>query len=212
MVEQRLLYHEGEYLDEALLANLDLTIDQTANDLLIVLHPLGSHGPAYHKRYPKSFEQFKPACASNSPQDCSSEEVANSYDNTLLYTDYLIDKTIALLEKRHDLSNAFLLYVSDHGESLGENGVYLHGVPKAIAPESQLKVPMLMWLSDGMQKQNAQQAENLAANVDCGAGISHDNISHTLLSMYSVETSVLAPEMAINPNNCASDARLAKQP
>lgn len=201
-------YHEGEYLDEALLANLDLTIDQTGNDMLIVLHPLGSHGPAYHRRYPESFSKFQPACASNSPQDCSSEEVANSYDNTLLYTDYLVDKTIALLEKRHDLKNTFVLYLSDHGESLGENGVYLHGVPKAIAPDSQLKVPMLMWMSEGMRA----QSEDSVATADCAVSVSHDNVSHTLLSLFSVESAVLDPDLAINPSLCDHNSRLAKQP
>lgn len=144
-------YHQGEYFDEILVEGLTEYIDQQDSDILIVLHTLGSHGPAYYKRYPKSFTHFQPECRTSSPHECSNESLLNSYDNTIVYTDYLLNKVITKLQQHNHQYESFLLYVSDHGESLGENGIYLHGLPYLIAPKSQKHVPMLMWLSKSLK-------------------------------------------------------------
>src|SRR6056300_2028726 len=111
-------------------------------DNIIILHQMGSHGPAYHKRYPEEFEKFIPACNVDDITKCSNEEINNAYDNSILYTDYFLSTLIKELEKFTDTYEVTLLYVSDHGESLGENGIYLHGLPKAIAPKEQTHVPV----------------------------------------------------------------------
>ncbi len=207
--KKSIYYHEGEYLDEVLLSNLNTLIDSTDKDILIVLHQLGSHGPAYHRRYPASFAHFQPSCSSNSPQDCTPEEVNNSYDNTILYTDYVLNKTIELLEAHSDQYQSFMLYASDHGESLGENGVYLHGLPKVIAPEAQTHIPMMVWMSDAFAV-----VEHLAADInsDCtGRSVSHDNIAPTLLSFFSVNTSLKKPEQNIINTSCQRGQVLVKK-
>jgi len=140
-------FHEGAYTDEILLTGLDELIDTGVGDVLIVLHTMGSHGPAYYRRYPERFARFQPACETNSPHECSNEAVRNAYDNTILYTDFILDRTIEFLRARSDRYDTFMLYAADHGESLGEHGVYLHGLPYRLAPEAQKHVPMLAWLS-----------------------------------------------------------------
>src|SRR5690606_28301397 len=103
----------------------------------------------YSERYPPRFEIFKPACHSNELQHCTSEQVVNAYDNTIAYTDYLLSRQIQLLEQFSDRLDGMLIYASDHGESLGEQGLYLHGLPYTFAPEVQKRVPMLLWVSSG---------------------------------------------------------------
>ncbi|BCD96350.1 lipid A ethanolaminephosphotransferase [Marinagarivorans cellulosilyticus] len=211
--KQSLYFHEGAYLDEILLSNLDRVIATTDKDILIVLHQLGSHGPAYHRRYPKSFAKFSPSCASNAPQNCTPTEVSNSYDNTIVYTDYLLEKTITLLEEHSQDYQSFMLYVSDHGESLGENGVYLHGLPKVIAPKSQTHVPLVLWLSDDMYNTfGAPVALEAYANGCVERELSHDHISHTLLAIFNVETSLKKAEKSIINNHCLLSGMLAKEP
>jgi len=151
----------GEMLDEVLLDEFDEELDKAQGDVLVVLHTMGSHGPAYHRRYPPEFEVFKPACRSSAPQDCGDEQIINAYDNTILYTDYIVDELIERLEARDPAEIRFLLYASDHGESLGENGVYLHGLPRFLAPKSQYHVPAFAWLSDSYLASNAVDLEQL---------------------------------------------------
>jgi lipid A ethanolaminephosphotransferase len=110
-----------------------------------ILHQNGSHGPLYYKRYPKEFAKFKPECKTSQVNKCSQEELINAYDNTILYTDYLLNKTIEKLKESK--KNAVMIYISDHGESLGENGIFLHGFPYKIAPKEQKEVPFLIWSS-----------------------------------------------------------------
>lgn len=172
-------------LDEILLDNLNATIRQTQGNLILVLHQLGNHGPAYFHRYPPAFRQFVPTCDTSELGKCSQQEIVNSYDNALLYTDHLLAQTIQLL-KRQDTHDTALLYLSDHGESLGEKGIYLHGMPYAIAPKEQTQVPMIMWISNGF-------AASMGLNLDClknqtGRAISHDYLFHSLLGMLQVTT------------------------
>src|SRR3546814_4599365 len=112
----------------------------------------GNHGPAYYQRYPPAFRRFTPTCDTVQLGHCSRREIVNSYDNAVLYADHVIARTIDLLKEQPGYDTA-LVYVSDHGESLGEDSLYLHGVPRAIAPSQQTQVPMVMWFSPGFARQ-----------------------------------------------------------
>lgn len=161
-----------------------------AGDILIVLHQMGNHGPAYYKRYPPAFEQFKPACQSADLGQCSREEIGNAYDNAILYTDFFLGKVIELLKRNEGKFETAMLYMSDHGESLGENGVYLHGLPRAIAPEAQLHVPAVMWFGGGFD-----QVDVAALQQKRDTRFTHDNLAHTILGFLEVKTSVYRPKM-----------------
>ncbi|NJN45484.1 MAG: phosphoethanolamine--lipid A transferase, partial [Candidatus Competibacteraceae bacterium] len=134
-----------ECRDVGMLDGLQDYINRQPGDILIVLHQMGSHGPAYYKRVPEAFARFQPSCQSAQLNECSREEIINAYDNTILYTDYFLSEVIKLLKVNQMQFEAAMLYISDHGESLGEGGVYLHGIPYFMAPEAQTKVPTLLW-------------------------------------------------------------------
>jgi len=181
-------YCFGDYChDDILLNGLEDTLKSVKKDTLIVLHTMGSHGPTYFKRYPDKFKQFGPTCDTANLQDCSQEQIINTYDNTILYTDYLIESVIGELKKHKNLQSS-MLYVSDHGESLGENNIYLHGLPYAIAPDEQTKVPMILWT-------DKSTASALALDVSClkkdaeTKEFSHDNLFHSLLHLMGIKTS-----------------------
>lgn len=157
------LCSSGECWDERLLVGLDKQLERANSDTVIVLHMKGSHGPAYYKRYPPAFEQFKPACGDVQLDRCNRQSIVNAYDNSVRYTDYVLSQTIELLRSRASIIDASMLYVSDHGESLGEKGLYLHGMPYAIAPEEQTRIPFMFWIS----------AESAAAwNIDMRSVVS----------------------------------------
>jgi lipid A ethanolaminephosphotransferase len=138
--------------DEVLLHALEQRVRSSArNKIFVVLHQAGSHGPSYYTKYPKQFEAFKPVCRSVDLQQCSNEELVNAYDNTILYTDYFVDRAISLL-KNFTETATMLMYVSDHGESLGEYGLYLHGTPFSVAPDVQKNIPFLIWMSDAFKR------------------------------------------------------------
>lgn len=177
----------GECRDEGMLVGLDDYITKNkGKDILIVLHQMGNHGPAYYKRYPKSFEKFTPVCKTNQLEECTQEEISNGYDNALLYTDYFLSKTINLLKKYNKTHETAMIYMSDHGESLGENGVYLHGLPYFMAPESQTKIGSFIWFGDEMKKDIP--LEKIKEKKD--EEFSQDNLFHTLLSLFEVETEI----------------------
>jgi lipid A ethanolaminephosphotransferase len=183
---------EGECRDEGMLVGLDRYIDERKNkDILIVLHQMGNHGPAYYKRYPKEFEVFKPTCATNQLENCSNEAIINSYDNALLYTDQFLSKAIQLLKNNETTHATALLYLSDHGESLGENHLYLHGMPYNFAPEAQKHIGAMMWFGDKMRKQ--LDIEKISAKKD--EQYSHDNLFHTLLGIFDVQTKEYKKDM-----------------
>lgn len=181
------LYSSAGYFDEILLEPLDSYLGSQGEDLLIVLHTLGSHGPAYGRRYPGKFGVFEPFCTQASPTDCTAEMVTNAYDNTIFYTDYVLSRLIEKLQARSGDIDSFLFYASDHGESLGENGIYLHGLPYSIAPASQTNVPFIFWASEGLRKNSPADLEHIAGFA--GKRLTHDNISHTLLGLYHVSAS-----------------------
>jgi lipid A ethanolaminephosphotransferase len=173
---------DGEPRDEGMLNGLQDYIKEQSGDIFIVLHQMGSHGPEYYKRYPKTFEVFTPVCASNQLEKCSQEEIKNAYDNSILYTDYFLSKVIALLKENDSDHQTAMLYFSDHGESLGENNMYLHGYPFAFAPKEQKHVPAVLWL--GEQFPISKEALIKRQSVP----LSHDNIFHTVLGLFQVST------------------------
>jgi lipid A ethanolaminephosphotransferase len=181
-------------LDEKL---LDITIqilNNSKEDVLIVLHTMGSHGPRYYKRFPEKFAKFKPYCSNDTPQNCSKDEVNNAYDNTILYTDYFLSKLIDILKEKKEY-NTFMFYASDHGESLGEHGIYLHGLPKKIAPKEQTDFAMILWLSDQMIKNqniNSSKIKSMANKQ-----LNHDYLPHTLLNLFKVQSSVYKKDFSL---------------
>jgi len=182
-----------ECYDEILLQGLQERLDRTQRDLVVVLHQKGSHGPAYHLRVPEAFKVFGPVCGSNQLEKCSREEIVNAYDNTIVYTDHVLAKTVALLRRNAGRFDAALLYVSDHGESLGENGgIYLHGLPYAVAPIEQRHVPMLVWLSEGFRARFRIDQACLEAKRH--AAFSHDGLFHSMLGMLDIQTRAYRPE------------------
>jgi lipid A ethanolaminephosphotransferase len=183
-------YSDGEEFDEALIVKMDeqLKTLKTDKDVLFVLHTLGSHGPKYYKRYPASFSKFEPACKKATPQECTDEEIINAYDNTILYTDHVLSQLIDYLKKQQNNTASFLIYASDHGESLGENGVYLHGLPYFLAPEAQTRVPMFAWFSKNYIDNNLLDLDTMKNKAK--QALSHDNLSHSLLGAYGVSSRI----------------------
>jgi len=172
--------------DEAMLEGLDQALPEAPENTVITLHQLGSHGPAYNLRYPAAFEHFTPVCDRADVASCSQQELVNGYDNSIIYTDYLIDQSIRFLEQQAGQYDTSLIYVSDHGESLGENGLYLHGLPWFMAPDTQKKVPMVVWLSAQYQQRFPQQSDCLKQRA--AEPVSHDHLFHSLLGMNGIES------------------------
>jgi lipid A ethanolaminephosphotransferase len=188
---------DEECRDEGMLVGLDDYIKKNqGKDILIVLHQMGNHGPAYYKRYPKEFEKFKPVCKSNQLEECSQEEVSNAYDNAILYTDYFLSKVINFLKPYSNNYETAMFYMSDHGESLGENGIYLHGLPYFMAPNEQKHIASLMWM--GSKANEEVDAEKL--NSYKNNSFSQDNLFHTLLGLFEVKTEVYKQELDILSN------------
>lgn len=171
--------------DAVLLKDLKREIDTAKGDVLIVLHMLGTHGPAYYQRYPESFRKFTPTCDTTDLSRCQYQSLVNTYDNGVLYTDFVLSKVVSELKGivSHETG---MLYVSDHGESLGEGNLYLHGMPYALAPKEQTRVPLVMWLSDLLMKSHDLSSSCLGARS--GNSASHDNIVHTLMGVFDVRS------------------------
>ena len=177
----------GECLDEVLLQDIEPDIQSAVKqgkNALIVLHQNGSHGPLYYKRYPQHFAKFAPACQSSNPQTCTKQELINAYDNTILYTDFILSSIIDKL--KHAKQNAkkqgkelevLMIYTSDHGESLGENNLYLHGMPYSIAPREQKEIPLILWGSGA----------NIVA-LNPNGEHSHDAITNSILDFFGIKS------------------------
>lgn len=178
---------EGDCLDEALIGRMREVIAETPGNLMIVLHQMGNHGPAYFKRYPDAFKQFNPACGEADLARCDKAAIVNAYDNAILYTDHVLAGVLGELKGLKSHAPAFL-YVSDHGESLGENGLFLHGIPYAIAPETQTRVPMVMWFSPDFSQRFGLDTACLGQRAQAPAA--HDNLFHSLLGLLDVKTQV----------------------
>lgn len=181
--------HNGECYDDILFNGLDDYINSLQSSSLIVLHTIGSHGPTYYNRYPQAFRKFTPTCDTNQIQDCTKQQLVNTYDNGILYVDYIVDKAIKLLKYHDKEFTTSLVYLSDHGESLGENGTYLHGLPYSIAPDEQKRVPMLIWLSEDYRKRFRVDKTCLDSKARKNS-YSQDNLFSTMLGLTGVQTSV----------------------
>ena len=155
---------------------------ETPKDTLILLHQMGNHGPAYYQRYPKGFEKFNPVCMTNELSKCDAQSVINGYDNAIRYTDYFLDNVINTLKPYEQDYDVVMVYMSDHGESLGENNIYLHGLPYKFAPNAQKQVPTIIWSPDS----NNIDADSLSSMS--GQPVSHDFITPTLLSFFGIKT------------------------
>jgi len=186
----------AECFDEALLHEIDQRVAQLDPErlqrgLVLVMHQMGSHGPAYFKRSPADLEIFKPECQSNALQQCTRQEAVNGYDNTIATPDRLLARSISWLRTQSARFDPGMLYVSDHGESLGENGLYLHGMPYAMAPREQTQVPMILWVPEGGELDRSLKPGCLASLRDKPA--SHDNLFHTVMGWVGATADVYRP-------------------
>lgn len=187
--DQVKLYLEGN-LDGIMLKDLDEILLNLKENAFIVLHQTGSHGQNYFKRYPQEFRRFLPTCDTAEIQNCSQESLQNTYDNTLLYTDFFLKESIQRLKALEQQFDVALWYVSDHGESLGENGMYMHGgLPYFLSPSTQTQVPSILWLGKGFQwaYEKAKQRQNDA--------LSQDYVFHTLLRLWGIQTKDYDPKL-----------------
>ena len=193
---------DGECFDEIMLrvlperlAQLEKTAGKGPNTsgTVVVLHQMGNHGPAYFKRTPADMKAYQPECRSNVLQDCPVQDIVNAYDNAVRYTDHLLGQTVRWLQAQP--RPTALLYVSDHGESLGEKGLYLHGMPYMMAPKEQTHVPMALWLSKPLQKQLGWDGACWQKHV--AEAVSHDHYFHSVLNLAQVKTRWHKPELDI---------------
>jgi lipid A ethanolaminephosphotransferase len=190
----------GECHDLVMLHDLDARIaalpaEQRAKGVVVVLHQMGSHGPAYFKRVPPEFKKFQPECLTNNLSECTREQITNSYDNTLLYTDQLLFSSIKWLKSRENTARSAMIYVSDHGESLGEKGIYLHGLPYAIAPNEQKQIPWLNWFSPEFVA--AKKLDVTCLQNNASQRITHDNLFHSVLGLLDVKTALHSPKLDV---------------
>lgn len=188
---------KGECQDERLLEGLDdrlaaLPAERRARGVVLVLHQMGSHGPDYAARSPAAFKRFTPECGSVQLQDCTQAQLVNAYDNSIAYTDHVLGATIRWLKTREDYAGA-MVYVADHGESLGENNLYLHGMPYALAPDVQKHVPWVTWLSPAFEQRSGMSAECLRSRADLR--LTHDHYFHSVLGLAQVGTSAYQPAL-----------------
>lgn len=171
--------------DGILLENLKEEISSSSKEkILIVLHTSTSHGPSYNKKYPKEFEVFTPVCSSVELANCTEDELINAYDNTIVYTDFLLNSIIEDLKELPEFKSA-MLFVSDHGESLGENNLYMHGLPMGIAPEVQYEIPFILWTSDNSKALNTDQV------------LGQNYVFHSVLSFLGVDSPVYNKDLDV---------------
>ena len=185
--------NQRECFDQVMLNDLDSYLDKQQGDVTVVLHQKGNHGPAYYLRYPQSFKQFTPVCTTSQLQQCQQQSIVNAYDNAILYTDHFLSTVIDYLKDRQDKYRGAMLYMSDHGESLGENNLYLHGLPYFIAPETQTKVPFILWLSQSFSDSDKLDRQCITAKGQ--QRMSHDNLFHSLMGLLSVRSSIYNPQL-----------------
>lgn len=194
-VETQMLCDKDTCFDEILNQGLNERVLKENKDMFVVLHQLGSHGPTYYKRYPKSAEKFKPNCETERLDKCSREEIVNVYDNTIYYTSQNLADLIKQLQALQDKYNTFMLYVSDHGESLGENNIYLHAAPYMVAPDEQIHVPLLIWFDDEFA--NKFHLDRKCLKTKIKDEYSHDNLFHSFLGLMGIKTSAYNAKLDI---------------
>lgn len=185
---------EGCSFDELLLSNLSERIESSdAKKIFVVLHTKGSHGPSYYSRYPETFERYTPVCLHEEiSSKCSQEELINAYDNSILYTDYFLNQTIKKLRALED-TPAMMIYMSDHGESLGEEGLYLHGMPYTFAPDYQKDIPFIIWTS-----KEFDQLKNIdLKSIKQKDQYSHANVFHTVIGAFGLSSDIYKKELDV---------------
>jgi lipid A ethanolaminephosphotransferase len=192
------LCEDGHCMDEGLLYGLDERLKSAKGVNVLVLHQLGNHGPSYFRRYPPAFAKFQPACQNDDLRQCTREEIVNAFDNALLYTDHVLASLIAHLKQHAGQVDSAMIYVSDHGESLGENNLYLHGMPYAIAPDVQTRVPMVMWSSPGMNTRVGLDGACLQRRAQ--EPVVHDHLFHTVLGLLDINTTLHEPQWDLTAN------------
>jgi lipid A ethanolaminephosphotransferase len=194
------LCSDGECLDEMLLLGLEqriagLDAERRARGVVVVLHTMGSHGPAYYKRSPPASKRFLPECTSNQLTDCPNEQIVNAYDNSIVYTDHVLAATIRWLKERASAFDTAMVYLSDHGESLGENNLYLHGLPYAVAPDVQKRVPWITWLSPAFVLRRGVTVGCLQSRAELP--ISHDHLFHSMIGLADLQTGAYRRELDV---------------
>jgi lipid A ethanolaminephosphotransferase len=178
-----------ECRDEGMLVDLQARIDAfPKGDVVVVLHQMGNHGPAYYKRYPSAFARFLPECRTADLSRCTRDEVINAYDNAIAYTDHFLGQAIALLQRNKTHFDTALFYMSDHGESLGEKGIWLHGMPRTLAPKEQRHVPAVLWFGE-----STRQPDLATLRARHAQAFSHDNLFHTVLGFLEIQTADYRP-------------------
>lgn len=198
---RKALCQDGECVDMALLEGLDerinaLPAEQRAKGVVLVLHQMGSHGPAYFKRSLGEDKRFSPECNNVNLQSCDRASLVNAYDNSVVATDRMLGSLIGWLASKGQRQPTAMMYVADHGESLGENNLYLHGLPYSVAPDVQKRVPWITWLSPAMQQRMGMRTSCLQQAV-ATARISHDNLFHSMLGLTDVQTALHQPDLDI---------------
>lgn len=183
---------ETECTDEIFLPVLAQALDTITSDTVLVLHMIGNHGPAYYLRYPPEHAQFQPDCRTAEFARCSVQELVNAYDNAVFETDFVLSRSIDMLQASDKVLPA-LMFLSDHGESLGENGLYLHAAPMFMAPETQTKVPMVLWMGAEFETRMGLDRACLAGAAARPA--SHDNFFHTVLGLLDIRTDIRDPAL-----------------
>jgi lipid A ethanolaminephosphotransferase len=201
---------DGRCMDEGLLSGLDerlAALPAKGGTQVWVLHMLGNHGPSYFRRYPPAFARFLPACEKDDLHLCTQDEIVNAYDNALLYTDHVLAGLIGKLRAAQGVDSA-MLFVSDHGESLGENNLYLHGLPYAIAPDVQKQVPMVMWFSEGLAGGARPLLDKACLRQRATQPAAHDHLFHTVLGLVDLKTTLREPAWDLSAP-CRSDGNTA---
>ena len=185
---------DGECMDAALVDELKRELDLLPADrpTVLFLHMMGSHGPAYYRRSDDARKAFEPECTDADLGGCPRETVVNAYDNSIRYTDHVLAEMIRSLQGASNLIDAALLYLSDHGESLGESGLYLHGAPWWMAPAEQTQVPAVFWMNDGWAKTFRVSRDKLQARAS--GEVTQESLYHTVLGLVGVKSTTYRPE------------------
>jgi lipid A ethanolaminephosphotransferase len=187
----------GECRDTVMLTQVEsamaqLPAERRARGTVVVMHQMGSHGPAYFKRTPSAFKNFTPECTNTSLSPCDRQQIVNAYDNTIVFTDHFLSQVIGWLKQQEKTATPAMLYVSDHGESLGEKNIYLHGLPYSVAPQEQTRVPLITWLSPGFEQLSRVSTRCLQSQRN--KPLSHDHVFHSVLGMMAVKTTAYQRE------------------
>lgn len=171
--------------DGALLYGLkEQILASNKNKILIVLHTSTSHGPTYFKKHPERFSTFTPECKDVELAKCTQQELINAYDNTIVYTDYILATLIGELKQLEDYQSS-MFFVSDHGESLGEKNLYMHGLPKSMAPDEQFDIPFIVWTSkDSRTLKNKEIVEQ-------------HHVFHSVLDFLSIDSPIYDENMSL---------------